>query len=235
MTEIRVLSWNIRHGLTHGGIVNIESFVEEILKFDVDIILLQEVDRKTKRAGYADQCEAIKTALGFGWHGAWGTRTKIHSGHYGLATFSKYGIDTFENHLLSAVHPEKCIAQESTVYIKGSPITIVNLHMPYDKHTGVTHMETAWHSLNEIEFPTDLIAGGDLNVLYTTPEYDIMISECIDIGYARTTEHARIDYCMGRGRCIPTAQTVYPCNLSDHYPFITTFMLKPFEQQVYKN
>lgn len=230
MTEIKVLSWNIRHGLTSIGIVNIEAFVEQILKFDVDIVLLQEVDRKTKRAGYVDQYEVVKTALGFGWHGAWGTRTKIHSGQYGLATFSKYGIDIFENHLLSSIHPEKCIAQESTVYIKGIPVTIVNLHMPYDKHTGVTHMETAWHALNEIQFPKDLIIGGDLNVLYTTPEYDVMIHECIDIGYQRTTEYARIDYCMGRGSLFPTKQVVHQINLSDHYPFITTFMLKPFEQ-----
>jgi endonuclease/exonuclease/phosphatase family metal-dependent hydrolase len=235
MTKLRVLTWNIRHCLLDEGYVDIEPFIEEIKKHDADIILLQEVDRNATRSGKIDQFTKIKESLGFQYHSAWTTRTKLGSaGLYGLATYSKFPIYATHQHLLSDYHSEKCIAQESEIDVDTYPLSIVNVHMPYERHTGSRHTETAWNTLNEIRMQKDLIIGGDFNVTPYSVEIDVLLSECMDVGESWTYVGGRIDYCMGRGRAVPVSQEVFRVPLSDHYPFVTEFLLKPFDGQVYK-
>ena len=235
MHKVKVLTWNIRHALTNEGLVDIEAVIEEILRHEVDVILLQEVDRVANRSGKIDQFLEIKKALGYEWHGIWTTRTRLGwTGLYGLATFTKYPIYTSNNHMLSDMHSEKCYAQECEIDVDGDPLSVINLHMPYDGHTGFIHTEMAWSTLNDISFPKDIIIGGDFNAYPISSEMQMVLSECVDVGESATSTSGRIDYCMGRGRAIPIDQRVIRTNLSDHYPFVTTFLLKPFEGQVYK-
>jgi endonuclease/exonuclease/phosphatase family metal-dependent hydrolase len=233
MHKIKVLTWNIRHALTDEGTVDIKAFIEELLHHEVDVILLQEVDRFANRSGNVDQFSEIKKALGRDWQGFWTTRKKLgKTGLYGLATFIKRPIYASNNHILSDLHKEKCYAQECQIDIDGRPLSIVNLHMPYDGHTGVVHAKTAWQTLIEIKLEHDIIIGGDFNAYQNSAEMQMVLSECADVGENTTSTSGKIDYCLGRGRAVPIDQRVIYINLSDHYPFITTFLLKPFEHKI---
>jgi endonuclease/exonuclease/phosphatase family metal-dependent hydrolase len=229
MTEIRVLSWNIRHGLTDKAGVDIQAFIKELPRFNADVILLQEVDRLAKRSGYVDQYTEFKQHLGHEWFGSWTKRCSLGwTGSYGLATYARYPIFKTRHHLLSDVFSEKCYVQESLVDVDSNLISVFNIHMPYEGHTGSKHADTAWNSLNEMELPDNAIIGGDLNVFETSSEAEILMREYTDIGTRKTHPMGRIDYCMGRGRLEPMKQEVFHSDLSDHFPFVTTFLLKPF-------
>jgi endonuclease/exonuclease/phosphatase family metal-dependent hydrolase len=229
MTEIRVLTWNIRHGLTENNGVDIGAFIKELPRFNADIIILQEVDRLAKRSGSIDQYMEFKQHLGHQWFGSWTKRCSLGwTGSYGLATFSRYPILQTRHHLLSGEFHEKCYAQESMLEAHSSLISVFNIHMPFEGHTGAKHTDTAWKTLNELSLPENCIVGGDFNVFETSAEAEILLRECVDIGIRKTHPMGRIDYCMGRGRLVPEKQEVYDSNLSDHFPFVTTFLLKPF-------
>lgn len=229
MIELRVLSWNIRHGLTEKGKVDIQDFIMELPRFNADIILLQEVDRVAKRSGYIDQYIEFKNHLGNEWFGSWTKRCSLGwTGSYGIATYAKYPIFKTQHHLLSDNCFEKCYAQESLVDVDTNLVSVFNIHMPYEGYAGASHTDAAWKSLNEITLPDTAIIGGDFNVFDTSSEAEILIRECTDIGTRKTHSMGRVDYCIGKGRFKPTSQEVFDTELSDHFPFVTTFLLKPY-------
>jgi endonuclease/exonuclease/phosphatase family metal-dependent hydrolase len=224
--NIKVLTWNIRHGLTNEGYIDIPAFVEEAVSFEPDIILLQEVDRFANRSGAGDQVEEFRKGFGEGWESYWTKRLNFRgAGEYGICILSRFPIFEKKSYLLSDLNREACYAQEIIVEIDGL-ISVVNVHMPYDGYTGIVHTDRSWENLHAIKFPEDLILGGDMNVLPNTPEAQVFLSECMDIGEDRTTEFGRIDYCVGRGRAVPIKQEVMPSELSDHFPILTTFELQ---------
>ena len=229
MLKIKILTWNIRHALTNVGASDIKSVIEEIKKHEADVVLLQEVDRNAFRSNKVDQFLEIKRNLGPDWNGVWTTRTKLgKTGLYGIATFSKFPMFLTANHLLSDIHSEKCIAQESEININGQKLSIVNVHMPYSPHTGLAHSEMSWNTLSDIEFPETMVIGGDFNAIEYEPSMRNLINECTDIGSVSTSNDGRIDYCLGKGNAIPIDQRIIRTGLSDHYPFTTTFILKTF-------
>lgn len=225
MTEIKVLSWNIQHGLTESGGVNINKFIEKVIEWDVDIILIQEMDRLVKRSGWIDQFQEFISALGPEWDGVWGTRLRMGKrGAYGIATFSKLPIHESTNHVLADRHREKTILQESILKIGNDIISVANVHMPYDGHHGHGHTETSWKRLFDMEYKSNLILGGDFNATPSSLEINAVMSECIDIGEKSTTIDAgRIDYLVARGQYLPIKHETVNFWLSDHLPIITTF------------
>lgn len=225
MTEIKVLSWNIQHGLTESGEINIGKFIEKAIEWDVDIIFIQEMDRWVKRSGWVDQFEKFKSGLGPDWVGVWGTRLRMgQRGVYGIATFSKLPIYESTNHVLADRHREKTILQESVLKIDADLLSIANVHMPYDGHHGHGHTETSWRRLFEMKYQSNLILGGDFNATPASAEINAVMGECVDIGEEPTTIDAgRIDYLVGRGQWLPVKHETVNFWLSDHLPIITTF------------
>jgi len=223
MTQIKVLSWNIQHGLTENG-VDINKFIEKAIEWDVDIIFIQEMDRWVKRSGWVDQFQAFRTALGLEWDSVWGTRLSMgQRGVYGIATFSKFPIYESTNHVLADRHREKTILQESILKIGKDLISIANVHMPYDGHHGHGHTETSWKRLFDMEYQPNLILGGDFNATPNSAEIHAAMNECIDIGKGSTSDAGRIDYLVSRGLYLPIKHETVNFWLSDHLPIITTF------------
>jgi len=223
MTQIKVLSWNIQHGLTENG-VDINKFIEKAIEWDVDIIFIQEMDRWVKRSGWVDQFQAFRTALGLEWDSVWGTRLSMgQRGVYGIATFSKFPIYESTNHVLADRHREKTILQESILKIGKDLISIANVHMPYDGHHGHGHTETSWKRLFDMEYQPNLILGGDFNATPNSAEIHAAMNECIDIGKDSTSDAGRIDYLVSRGMYLPIKHETVNFWLSDHLPIITTF------------
>jgi len=223
MTQIKVLSWNIQHGLTENG-VDINKFIEKAIEWDVDIIFIQEMDRWVKRSGWVDQFQAFRTALGLEWDSVWGTRLSMgQRGVYGIATFSKFPIYESTNHVLADRHREKTILQESILKIGKDLISIANVHMPYDGHHGHGHTETSWKRLFDMEYQPNLILGGDFNATPNSAEIHAVMNECIDIGKGSTSDAGRIDYLVSRGLYLPIKHETVNFWLSDHLPIITTF------------
>ena len=224
MKEIKVLSWNIRHGLKEDGEINIYEFVEKTIELQPDIILIQEMDRWCVRSNKVDQFYSFKNALGADWDGVWGTRLYMGgTGLYGIATFSRLPIYESANHILADEHKERTIAQESILKIDKDLVSVVNIHMPFDRYHGTYHTEISWSNLFEMSFQDNLILGGDFNATPKSSEIEMIMNECTDLGELPTSTAGRIDYIVSRGNYQPIKHEVVDFWLSDHYPIFTTF------------
>ncbi|MDH4063473.1 MAG: endonuclease/exonuclease/phosphatase family protein, partial [Acidobacteriota bacterium] len=76
--RVRVATWNIRAARS----ASVNAVADELKAIGADVIALQEVDVRTRRAGFVDQPEFLARALGFGY--AFAASIKWDGGDYGL-------------------------------------------------------------------------------------------------------------------------------------------------------
>jgi len=167
---LRVMSFNILHGATTKNDFNLDTLAGVINHYQPDLVALQEVDFKTKRAKNYD----LPTELGI--------RTKMASlfaramyydgGEYGEAVLSKFTFIASEN--LSLPHlpnSEPRAALVTRVKTKnGNTIQFVGTHLDHlkDETDKVMQANAIVKSLGDTEYPTLLV--GDLNAVpYSAP------------------------------------------------------------------
>jgi endonuclease/exonuclease/phosphatase family metal-dependent hydrolase len=86
----RVLVYNIHAGKDAAGVPNLERVAELVRRTKADIVLLQEVDKGTKRSANVDQTAVLAAQTGF--HGAFGSALDYDGGKYGVAILSRWPI-----------------------------------------------------------------------------------------------------------------------------------------------
>lgn len=160
---LKVMSFNILHGATVKNDFNLDTIAGVINAFKPDLIALQEVDFKTRRAKGYD----LPTELGY--------RTKMASlfaramyydnGEYGEAILSKYTFSSSENlalpHLPTSEPRAALITRVRTE--KGNIIQFVATHLDHLKSDTDRKMQAKalMEALKDTEYPTLLV--GDLN------------------------------------------------------------------------
>jgi endonuclease/exonuclease/phosphatase family metal-dependent hydrolase len=92
---IRVLSYNIRHGLGRDGRIDLTRTAEAMKSARPDIIALQEVDWGTDRSGGVDQLAELARQMGM--HAEFGRAIAYGGGDYGVAVLSRWPIQSSEN------------------------------------------------------------------------------------------------------------------------------------------
>lgn len=88
--ELRVVSYNIHHGVGEDGKLDLKRIAEIIKKQKPDLVALQEVDNMVERSGKVDQAAVLAKMLGM--HHAFGKCIDLQGGGYGNAVLSKYPI-----------------------------------------------------------------------------------------------------------------------------------------------
>ena len=99
---VRVLVYNIHAGRDAAGAENLERVAALVRSSGADLVLLQEVDRGTRRSGGVDQLAQLEQRTGF--HGAFGRTLDYQGGGYGIAVLSRWPISGDTLHPL-AVEP----------------------------------------------------------------------------------------------------------------------------------
>ena len=233
---VRVLSFNIYHGETVNAATDfdLDLLAKVINDIKPDLVALQEVDFKTKRARYMD----LVTELGKRTKLAplFGKAMPFSGGEYGEGVLSKYSFLTTQNHALKAqVGKEPRAALEINVLLKsGDRIRFVGTHLDHTKDE--TDRINQAKQLNDFftkdEIPT--ILAGDLNA---RPESETMailfkvwkqsFSENIPTAPA-INPSAKIDYILfrpaNRWRVIET-RVIAEEVASDHRPVLTVLEL----------
>ena len=69
-SQVRVLTYNIRHGQGMDGRVDLSRVADVIRRLEPDVVALQEVDQATTRAGGVDQAAELGRLTGL--HSAFG-------------------------------------------------------------------------------------------------------------------------------------------------------------------
>ena len=246
-TALKVLHWNIHHGVGTDGKYNIDRIATWIAKMAPDVVSLNEAERFTS---YGNEDHAVRFAAllkaktGRTWYTNFATKTGAANGE-GVLWLSRFPIEASADHLLSYT---RSVAQIRIV-VNGRNVNLFSTHLDADssarRATQMTQLKN-WM----LTFPEVRIVAGDFNTWPTAGEIPSMTGTYVDtwaravydntdVAYAGNTagntRNSRIDYIfLSRGAATVTvtkaqvfdtrdANGVTP---SDHKPLLTTFSIR---------
>ena len=240
--ELRVLVYNIHAGKDAKGQANLDEVARLVREHAVDVALLQEVDRGTKRSGGVDQVEVLATNTG---HAAvMGRSLDYDGGQYGIAALARGGFASHETHPLPVTPPQERAggAHEPRValhVVARTPlgeVQVLNTHLDASQDDRYRLQESA--RLLEIAQPLrdqrlPLLIGGDFNSEPGSAVVGRMRAsgfrdawaECGNGPGPTFPSHApvkRIDYLFVDGSLRCTSATVLETTASDHRPLLVT-------------
>ncbi|QDV08982.1 Endonuclease/Exonuclease/phosphatase family protein [Planctomycetes bacterium Poly30] len=162
-TSLRVVSYNIRHGVGMDGELDLERTAAVLEALRADVILLQEVDERCDRSGGVDQASALGERLGM--DPAFAPFMDFGGGRYGLAILSRLPIDSSEVITLPPGQREPRSALAVVVRKGRQPVRVVNAHLDWleddtERFAQATHLSDAIAAMDPT-IPT--VFGGDLN------------------------------------------------------------------------
>ncbi|WP_035601046.1 endonuclease/exonuclease/phosphatase family protein [Haloferula sp. BvORR071] len=157
--ELRVLSWNLHHGVGEDDKLDLERIAKVISEQKPDLVALQEIDNKCRRSKSID--EAAELARLTGLHVAFGKAMDFDGGAYGQAILSRFPIGDTQVHQLPG-DGEPRIAFEAEVKIDGKPLRMVTVHLDHQQDARrLKQAETLAKALENHHEP--MILAGDFN------------------------------------------------------------------------
>jgi len=179
--RLRVLSYNIHHGEGTDGKFDLERIAKVIKSTEADVVALQEVDVKTKRASGVDQGAELGRLTGM--HHAFGKAINYSGGDYGQAILSKWKPAKFETHKLPGSHEGEqriAVAADLRIGDSGPAIRFIGTHLDHRPNNGDRLAQAA--KLNEL-FATDAaqdpatVLVGDLNAEPGAEEINLLLGK----------------------------------------------------------
>lgn len=165
---MRIASFNIHHGAPATGPVDLVATAAVIDSLVADVVVVQEVDRRSRRSGKVDQATALGAATGMRVLfaptivGRWGT-----SSGYGIAVLSRRPLRDVEiidlPHSPSRERRVAIIATVDHADSRSSPITLAGTHLQagaFDE--ALEQLDVILARLNERPGPR--VLAGDLNL-----------------------------------------------------------------------
>lgn len=161
-SEIRALTLNIRHGTSEDDAPALARQAALIRALGVDLVLLQEVDRNTRRSGGVDQLEWLRADTGL-IHLAFGANLDYEGGLYGNAVLSRFPIVHSTNHTLPL--PASVREPRGLLHVEiGQPDLLRHVLVTHFPLQSDERMAAAGYVLAMIENLTGpVLLGGDLN------------------------------------------------------------------------
>lgn len=234
---LRVLTYNIHAGKDTAQLDNLQRVAAVIDTANADIVLLQEIDRRTRRANGADHFDELKRLTRM--HGVFGKALDFQGGDYGIAVLSRWpldsiqvlplAVDTIRDRTASTHEPR--VALHVRIVTPAGPVDVINTHLDAGA-PGLYRRQELIGALAHMKQKTGqvpLLFGGDLNA---RPATDEILALSFVMTDAFTTcgtgpgesfpAHApdrRIDYILfQRARCI--SARVLETQASDHRPLL---------------
>ena len=241
-TSIRVLVYNIHAGKDTGGRDNLADVAALIRTTDADVILLQEVDRGTRRSGNIDQLRTLMDATGYA--GVFGRSLDYDGGTYGIAALSKDGF-TFDFTSPLQVTPEQTRAggsHEPRVVLTAVTTTSRGRLQTFNTHLDASATdEYRLQEVVQLLLPvrvrmapeTPVVVGGDFNAEPGSGPIKRMLDEglrdaWVECGqgdgftFPSTAPVKRIDYLFLSGQLTCSSAQVIDSLASDHRPLLVT-------------
>jgi endonuclease/exonuclease/phosphatase family metal-dependent hydrolase len=245
-TALRVLVYNIHAGKDAGGVDNLTRVADVVRQVGADVVLLQEVDRGTRRSGNVDQIGTLAQLTGF--HSAFGRTLDYEGGEYGIALLSRWPIrnDTLIHLPIDPPQAraggsyEPRGAQRVVITHPHGPLTVINTHLDASRedHYRMQESRTIRDLVSSARADGSalVIVGGDFN---STPESPVQTGmrtgelrdawmECgrgNELTYPADTPVKRIDYLFLTGALHCTSAEVPTSTASDHRALLVTVTL----------
>ncbi|WP_153722823.1 endonuclease/exonuclease/phosphatase family protein [Sporosarcina cascadiensis] len=175
--SLRVMSFNIAHGMGMDGRVDLRRTAEVIENSGADIIGLQEVDNHfSERSGFTNQVADLARWLGMNYsYGANVIEPPLLPGlparQYGNALLSRFPIKYTKNHLYTKASsfsedPELRGLLESTIDLGGTFLSFFNTHLSLGEKEQRENLKQLLAITNDSVFPA--VITGDFNL---SPEH----------------------------------------------------------------
>lgn len=241
--QARVLVYNVHAGKDAAGTDNLDRVAALISATRADIVLLQEVDRGTRRSGGADQPALLAQRTGLS--AAFGKTLDYDGGEYGIAVLSRWPIVSSSVHRLPVDPPQQRAggsyeprgAQRVVIAAPGGEIVVVNTHLDASRDDSYRRQELRTVIDIARRAAPALLVGGDFN---STPESGVQREarrgglrdtwlECGSgdgLTYPADRPAKRIDYLYVIGSAACLEAIVLDATASDHRPLLTTVRLR---------
>ncbi len=238
---LRLVSFNIHAGNDAFGEPSLDRVATLLDSLEADIVLLQEVDRGTRRSGEVDQLDAL--SAGTGLEGFYGKAIDFDGGDYGNAVLSRWPVQSARTIPLEVTVPEE-LADRSyeprslmhlVVETPLGDLHVLNTHLDHHPEP-VFRQQQLFRILAHLAEEVGqggkgemVVLGGDLNAepdaveiralgLYLTDPWETC-GEGPGHTFRADDPVRRIDYLLLRGaRC--TGARVLESTLSDHRPLV---------------
>ena len=226
MATLRVVTFNIKHGLTPQGDIDLGLLASTCAAFQADLLALQEVDRRARRSGWRDEMGVVARATGL--RGAFGEAARRGLfRRYGNAVLARGGVSQVEViGLPKRVGTEQRVAILAGAEVNGSRLSVAATHLSFRRAEGPGQLEAVLEALGRRPLPRLLL--GDLNLVPAVVEPMVTAA-----GYqlAPTAEtfpadapRTRIDYVAVAGGVVTATESPWT-PLSDHRPVVAEVQL----------
>ena len=242
---VRVMSFNIHHGVGTDGRLDLERIARVIEDQSIEVAGLQEVDRHfSERSDFVDQARWLAERLRM--HVVFGANLSfdpLNPGEprreYGTAILSRYPILEWSNTFLpKGPTSEQRGLLYARIPVRGVPFRFYNTHLQHDSATERLAQVRAIRDL--IGAPDEsVILVGDLNATPNDAEIKEITTDLVDTwlqagvgpGYTYDAEspHARIDYVLASGDVVARTAAVITSDSSDHLPVAVDVELPGFK------
>ena len=174
---VRILTYNIFHGETLKGDFDLDRIAAVIRQADPDLVALQEVDFRTKRAGYMDLASELGKRTGL--VPLFGRAMLFDGGEYGEGIFSRYSFIATQNHMLPAQEGKepRAAVEVHVVLQSGDTLAFIGTHLDHTRDEKDRIDQAS--KLNALFTGADrpAILCGDLNAEPESTPMSILFSE----------------------------------------------------------
>lgn len=225
MPNLRVATYNIRHGEGLDGKVDLDRVGQVISDLAVDLIGLQEVDKGRKRSGNVDQARYLAQLMDMKYVFA----PAFHRGtsQYGNAILSRFPILFWESFPLKSLRESRVLVR-AVIEVAGRRLNFFTTHLGLNQRERLRHID--YVVLPVIRSSRRAILTGDLNCLPDSPEMRRLTEVLQDANppagqftFPSHTPSERIDFVMHTGGWQMAEARVYPAEASDHNPLQVVF------------
>lgn len=238
--SIRILCYNIKHGLGMDGELSLERTAGVIRQSSPDIVLLQEMDKNTGRSGGIDQPETLRHLSGMSY-GQFDHAIEFDGGFYGLAILlsDRFEVIEADAHPVPATEGWEPRIVQSMVLVDTQPedkprFVLMNTHLDYhsddrDRMAGVNIIQQRVDTYK----PLPMLIGGDFNarpesrVIQTMRETWTLLTPLEPTAPA-DEPRSTIDYIFGLGLpadAVLEAEVIAEPVASDHRPVFVELRL----------
>jgi endonuclease/exonuclease/phosphatase family metal-dependent hydrolase len=236
---LRVLVYNIHAGKDAAGTGNLDRVAEIVRSSRSDIVMLQEVDNRTRRSGGVDQLSRLRELTGF--HGVFGKTIDYDGGEYGIGILSRWPITSWRLIQLPVEIADSAVraryeargALAARIADPSGDIRVVNTHLDASRSDSnrVQQANALIFFANAQQDSGFTILGGDLNSeptsrvaeLLATNGWKDLYKDCgsaSGFSFPANEPVKRIDYLYIKGRVSCKSAAVLDTQASDHRPVL---------------
>ena len=224
---LRVMTYNIHHGLDADYGMDLEQIIDVIAMEDPDVVVLNEVNRARLTNGFVDTLLLISRRLDMPY--VFGPN--YQDGQYGNAILSRYPVLTWDNTPFASKTTEVRSMLRAVVQHDGEPITFFATHLDHLEGPDNVRSQQVVEALDVWDGSSRAVLLGDLNAEPDAPELQaIYEAGFVDALAANgqgdaftfwdTAANRRLDFIFVTPDLLLGQTWVIPTRASDHLPVI---------------